>query len=1403
MVHDVHSRVVEVLRTGTSTGRGSGYAVTVDLVLTAAHVVADDTDVCVVAGNEELSATVVWRDKILDAALVRVPAQPWNGIGTCWATLSGARRVGCTAIGYPRVQKTSDGMRVEEHIEGFIMPATGRRIGRYAVNVTSALPHERTRADSPWAGMSGAAVLTDDGSQILGVLTDDPTGFQSSRLEAVPVAALLNIPSFAELIGADPTALVTLPEHFDRQPAPLSAGTSPAQLKSHAIQRSGWLMRGAAGADTRQHFAFRARGQRSRVLSADLFRGRAAAVAAVTGWLTAAQPPGRPMVVTGLPGVGKSAVLGRAVLALEAEDRWCGVAVHAHAAAAADVVSAIAAAIGIADTADVDLLIDALDHDDDVPPFMLAVDALDEANTLTDQNLIIELLNDLARLPNVRVAVATRRMAVDDRFGVGRLPAALGVTSLDSPNLVDLDSDAFFDPDGLQAFARAVLTQEGMRRPAPGDAAWTAYRAHPALADRVAAAVAHAADRNYLVAALTATHLSSQDAIVDPAAPGFREDAIPTTVEEAVSKYLDHEAIERRARIRGLLTALAYARGGGLDDHQWMIFSARLGYPVGQVDLDALRDSPAADYLLHTGAADRGRVTRLFHQALVDDLLRRRGNRPSDERALFEALLPPAGVAWPDVDPYTRSHIAEHAVAAGSLPRLLHDEHYLSVADLDRLLPLLPGRPEPPDAEIISVLRTASHWIRALPPNRRAALLSLTAARLGMSDLCQRFNLAGGQYFSVAWAHSLGAAHQVIDTGPIASVAIGRLTHARDVLVAGQLDGTVRLWNPATGQPVGHPLKGHSRPVSTMTLGRLADGRDILNTSDDSGNVHLWDLGTGRRIDDRFKGRLRHTHEVTLGQLGNGSDILAAITEGGTVQLWDPATGQHMNDLLTDDAASVWALAIGRLGDGRDVLATAGMNGDIQLWDPITGQAIGEALIGHAGAVEVLTFSHLCNGRIILASAGRNSGVIQIWDTHSRQLSAVLLTDHSDALRTLVCGRLGESRDVLVTHGENGIVRLWDAGTGQSIEDPLTTHPVRVSAAALGRLTGGRDILAAAGVDGIVRLWDLGTEQLGTDRLPGHIASVGATVFGQLRDGRNVLATSGNDGTIRLWDPATGRPVGNALTGHTDPIHAIALGGLGDREILAVNTDNDGTVQLWEIATGQPVGLLLTGHRGWTTALALGRLRDGRDLLATAGLDGVVRMWDLGTGVQIADSPNSHTNLVRGMVLGRLCDDRDILITGSFDGTVQIWDPATGQPDGEPIVRLAIPVCAVALGRLGGRDILAIGRNDGEVWLWDPAARRPVGDPLTGHSAPVHAVAFGRLGDRDILATGGIDSTVHLWHLTPSLQKAAVLDVATPVSGLVVCDHGVGIASGTGLSMWMATSVHAGWPTAAAPERLL
>ena len=499
-----------------------------------------------------------------------------------------------------------------------------------------------------------------------------------------------------------------------------------------------WLMAGAEPGEPRSHFIRRARGQRSAARGGDLFRGRTVALGRIRSWLTAAEAPGQPLVITGQPGAGKSAVLARAALSVETGQGGPGLAFYARAATIGDFLTALADLTGVDTPTSADELVASLADMPGQPPIRVVLDALDEAASDHDRRQITEALAELAVLPGLRVAVATRPLAAGSPFAPGGLLPALGVTARDDQNLVDLDSDTYFDLEGVRQFAAALLAQDEMDHCGPPGAAWTQYRARREVCGRLAAVIAERAGRNFLVAAMAAVPLSTARTMTDPAAKGFDPAGIPSGVGEALGKYLDRLPDQRRERDRGLLTALAYARGAGLDDPAWLTFAAALGYHASVADLDALRHSPAADYLLQTTTAERGvrPVTRLFHQALTDELIALR-HQSSDESALLDMLLGQAGrTGWQDR--YLRDHAAEHAAAAGRLDQLLEDPLYLITVDPARLVPRLDAARSAQGRAAAAVYRQSAHLLARLGQPMRASQLELTAHHLGCRSLAAR-----------------------------------------------------------------------------------------------------------------------------------------------------------------------------------------------------------------------------------------------------------------------------------------------------------------------------------------------------------------------------------------------------------------------------------------------------------------------------------------------------------------------------------------------------------------------------------------------------------------------------------------------------------------------------------------
>jgi WD40 repeat protein len=62
------------------------------------------------------------------------------------------------------------------------------------------------------------------------------------------------------------------------------------------------------------------------------------------------------------------------------------------------------------------------------------------------------------------------------------------------------------------------------------------------------------------------------------------------------------------------------------------------------------------------------------------------------------------------------------------------------------------------------------------------------------------------------------------------------------LVASGSFDGTVRLWDVATGATRGEPLKSHSGWVSSVAFS--LDGKLVVSGSDDV-TIRLWDAATG------------------------------------------------------------------------------------------------------------------------------------------------------------------------------------------------------------------------------------------------------------------------------------------------------------------------------------------------------------------------------------------------------------------------------------------------------------------------------------------------------------------------------------------------------------------------------
>ena len=115
------------------------------------------------------------------------------------------------------------------------------------------------------------------------------------------------------------------------------------------------------------------------------------------------------------------------------------------------------------------------------------------------------------------------------------------------------------------------------------------------------------------------------------------------------------------------------------------------------------------------------------------------------------------------------------------------------------------------------------------------------------------------------------------------------------LLASADADGTVRLWNPATGRPVGAPLPRHQPSGGVIGVAFSPDGK-LLASADSDGTVRLWNPATGQPVGQAPPGRHRPGERRGRGGVQPGRQAAGQRRRDGTVRLWNPATGQPVGD---------------------------------------------------------------------------------------------------------------------------------------------------------------------------------------------------------------------------------------------------------------------------------------------------------------------------------------------------------------------------------------------------------------------------------------------------------------------------------------------------------------------------
>ncbi len=576
------------------------------------------------------------------------------------------------------------------------------------------------------------------------------------------------------------------------------------------------------------------------------------------------------------------------------------------------------------------------------------------------------------------------------------------------------------------------------------------------------------------------------------------------------------------------------------------------------------------------------------------------------------------------------------------------------------------------------------------------------------------------------------------------------------VVTAGR-DGTVRIWNAATGAPI-HELRYRVPIAKRLRYYAIAASSHFVAAIDVTGQiVHVWDEETGAQVAELTE-LADDASESPLIAFSPSGQWLAA-SGGDDVSVFDTSTWRRAVRIA---GPRVRSLSFDPTGP-RLVVGT--YDGVVSIWDVPSGLRV-QSLRDAGASVDSVAFSP--DGALIAAAS--RDGMEQVWNAASGSLRTQF-NSHHDKIYAIEFSRTGE---FILSAGADGAVVVSNVATGMRVA----------------RLEGPKSLIIAAHFDpeerrvvgaswdGTARVWNAASPYRRWDSP--QIGAECDTEDSLVPDQRFIALSCRNHGT-HVWDTARGEllaelPGVTTVKGnYTSALPALTVS--GDQAAIA----RGNTVELYALPSGQLLRTIVNSAAVSAVAFAPA----GHDVVSGAVDGSLLITHDKNDPIAL---PRSSAAIDAAAILadGRVvaADASDRLRVIASNGTL-LMDLHAPSP-----VRLLRPSS-------DSKRLVTISTTNEQTppVLWDLDQYRLIAR-LEGHLGRVFTARFEELGGEHEILTAGEDGTARLWDaVTGRLRKSFRGDSHFLVDAALAPDGSVVVAGGSDgfLRFWDTSSERLLW----------